>query len=201
MARRGDVLELAVLGLLHESPMHGYQLRKQLSYVLGTFRALSFGSLYPALRRLTAAGYIDQIDDKASGQVPPLAGRRARIVYQLTSAGKEHFMSTLGATGTQSWEDDQFDVRFAFFSWLDSSARLRILEGRRARIQERLEQLRASIHKTQPRLDRYGRELQRHGLESVEGELKWLERLIVTERAEANSEPDSGPSAKSTTPK
>src|SRR6266508_5264587 len=49
------VLELAILGLLHESPMHGYELRKQLTTKLGAFRAaISYGSLYPTLRRLQA---------------------------------------------------------------------------------------------------------------------------------------------------
>ena len=57
--RRGDavgrnrtgVLEFAVLGLLHRAPMHGYELRKQLRMLLGTFRALSYGTLYPFLNR------------------------------------------------------------------------------------------------------------------------------------------------------
>ena len=35
MARRGETLELAVLGLLHETPLHGYELRKRLNAVLG----------------------------------------------------------------------------------------------------------------------------------------------------------------------
>ena len=50
------MLEIAVLGLLSESPMHGYELRKQLATSLGTFRAFSYGSLYPTLRRLQEAG-------------------------------------------------------------------------------------------------------------------------------------------------
>ena len=37
--QRSGVLELAVLGLLHETPMHGYELRKRLNAVLGAFRA------------------------------------------------------------------------------------------------------------------------------------------------------------------
>ena len=49
MTRRGETLELAVLGLLHESPLHGYELRKRLNVVLGWSRVLSYGSLYPAL--------------------------------------------------------------------------------------------------------------------------------------------------------
>ena len=52
------MLELAILGLLIESPMHGYELRKRLTGLLGAFRAFSYGSLYPALRRMQAEGLI-----------------------------------------------------------------------------------------------------------------------------------------------
>ena len=58
MTRRGETLELAVLGLLHENPMHGYELRKQLNVVLGWGRVLSYGSLYPALKKMLKAGLI-----------------------------------------------------------------------------------------------------------------------------------------------
>src|SRR6185503_9359687 len=51
-----SVLEFAILGLLHQSPMHGYELRKQLAEVLGGLRSISYGSLYPALKRMHAAG-------------------------------------------------------------------------------------------------------------------------------------------------
>ena len=54
------MLEIAVLGLLNESPMHGYEIRKRLATLLGTFRAFSYGSLYPTLRRLSEAGWIDE---------------------------------------------------------------------------------------------------------------------------------------------
>ena len=52
VARRGETIELAVLGLLHESPMHGYELRKRLNLMLGWGRLLSYGSLYPALKKM-----------------------------------------------------------------------------------------------------------------------------------------------------
>ena len=57
-ASRSGVLELAVLGLLHETPMHGYELRKRLNSLLGAFRALGYGSLYPCLKDLLAQGLI-----------------------------------------------------------------------------------------------------------------------------------------------
>ena len=67
---RSGVLELAVLGLLRETPMHGYELRKRLYTVLGAFRALSYGSLYPCLHELLAAGLIAEEHDEAEPGVP-----------------------------------------------------------------------------------------------------------------------------------
>src|SRR5680860_272917 len=94
MSRRSALLELAVLGLLHDSPMHGYELRKRLNAVLGAFRALSFGTLYPCLRDLVERGWI--AEDSATDDQPAAAtgsvgsSRRARIVYKLTAEGKDH---------------------------------------------------------------------------------------------------------------
>ena len=56
--RRSAVLEFAILGLLQDAPMHGYELRKRLNAVMGTFRAISYGSLYPALKDLLDRGLI-----------------------------------------------------------------------------------------------------------------------------------------------
>ena len=60
---------------------------------------------------------------------------------------------------------------------------MRVLEGRRSRLEERLEKMRASLARTRERLDDYTLELQRHGMESVEREVRWLNELIESERA------------------
>ena len=91
-AQRSSILELAVLGLLHEAPLHGYELRKRLSSVLGTFHSISYGSLYPCLKDLVARGWIVE-DGDAEGAAPAMTGKRGRIVYKLTAEGKEHFQS------------------------------------------------------------------------------------------------------------
>jgi DNA-binding PadR family transcriptional regulator len=85
MSRRSALLELAILGVLNESPLHGYELRKRLNAVLGAFRVLSYGTLYPCLRELVTRGWIAE-DTAAKGQPGSLNGagsgsRRARIVY------------------------------------------------------------------------------------------------------------------------
>ena len=176
MAKRSEVLEFAVLGLLHESPMHGYELRKRLSSRLGTFRALSYGSLYPCLKSLVHRGLIAESTDPAEP-----GSRRSKIVYQLTADGKEHFQTLLGDSGPASWDDETFGVRFAFFGRTDADTRMRILVGRRGRLEERLDNLRGSLSRTRERLDDYTLALQDHGLDSVEREVRWLNELIDDE--------------------
>ena len=192
MRGRSDVLEPAILGLLDQAPLHGYELRKQLNLVLGSFRAFSYGSLYPCLKSLVGRGWIVGTD---SASAPPhaLSGKRARIVYELTADGKEHFHQILASSGPAAWEDENFDVRFAFFAQTDAETRLRILEGRRIRLTERLDTVRQSFHRTRERMDQYTLELQRHGLESVEREVRWLDDLIDNERGTRRASPtDSG---------
>ena len=75
---RSGVLELAVLGLLHETPMHGYELRKRLNAFLGAFRAFGYGSLYPCLKELLAQGLIAEEQPGHAGQPaggPPVEDR------------------------------------------------------------------------------------------------------------------------------
>jgi DNA-binding PadR family transcriptional regulator len=178
VARRGETLELAVLGLLHEAPLHGYELRKRLNTVLGWGRVLSYGSLYPALKKMLKAGWI--AEDLSSA--PATVSRRQRIVYALTPSGEERFRTLMAEAGPSAWEDDNFDVRFAFFSRTDMEIRLRILEGRRSRLEERLDRVQSQLDRTQQQMDRYATELQRHGVESVEREVRWLSDMINAER-------------------
>jgi DNA-binding PadR family transcriptional regulator len=220
VAKRGGAVELAVLGLLHESPMHGYELRKRVSALLGWGRVLSYGSLYPTLKQMRRAGWITE-DVQASDPPATVAnttnttntakaaetarparqararsasaragttaktpsGRRGKIVYKLTAEGKEHFEELMTHGGPSAWEDDSFGVHFAFFARTDAETRMRILEGRRTRMEERLERIRTSFARSRERVDTYTLELQRHGLESVEREVSWLKDLIDDERS------------------
>jgi DNA-binding PadR family transcriptional regulator len=192
--RKGaSVLELAVLGLLHEAPMHGYELRKRLNTLLGMFRAFSYGSLYPCLKELLTQGLITEDQPEEPNVALALQSRRSKIVYKLTADGKERLQQLLTEAGPAAWEDEGFGVHFAFFSHTRADVRLRILEGRRSRLEERLEKLRAALARTRERVDSYTLELQNHGLESVEREVRWLNELIGRERAEqAKSEQNSG---------
>ena len=176
------MLELAILGLLQEAPVHGYELRKQLGLRLGGFRLFSYGSLYPALRRLTRAGLIAEDPEQPAPETGSWS-RRSRRVYRITAEGKERLAELLSEAGPTAWDDDGFGVHVAFFSRTPVDVRMRILEGRRRAVEERREGLRAALSRAREQIDDYTEQLHRLGLDTCEREVRWLNELIATERA------------------
>ena len=175
MRSRADSLELALLGLLSQGPLHGYELRKRMSAIFGPFRALSFSVLYPQLRRMLEAGLIQECDAEHGS-------RRSRIVYSITEFGTKRFLDLAESVNAEAWEDDAFEIRFAFFSPTSSKNRIRILEGRHRRLQEKAEMLRGELERSPAGIDKYLEEWRRHSLESAMREIAWLEDMIKTER-------------------
>lgn len=176
--------------------MHGYELRKRLNLMLGWGRVLSYGSLYPTLKKMLRGALIEE----STTSTP--TSRRPKIVYEVTEAGTREFERLMSEVGPTAWEDDNFDIRFAFFSSTDMEIRLRVLEGRRTRLQERLDRVQRELAMTQQEVDRYAGELQRHGVESVQREVNWLSDLIRAERDDStrpapSSAPPSAPAAAS----
>jgi DNA-binding PadR family transcriptional regulator len=106
------VLELAILGLLKQRPMHGYDLRKRLRDDFGPMSNLSFGSLYPALARLEASGAVHAIAPAATRALPEgdaeppgfamtgsLTGERAALMARRATAKAA---AALGSRSTRS---------------------------------------------------------------------------------------------------
>ena len=175
MRSRSESLEFALLGLLSQTPLHGYELRKRMGTIFGPFRALSFSVLYPQLRRMLEAGLIEE-------SVVDSPSRRSRIVYDITDKGQARFENLTETVSTETWEDEGFEIRFAFFSPTSSKNRVRILEGRHRRLKEKAEILRGELEKSPIGIDKYLEEWRRHSLDSADREIAWLEKMIKTER-------------------
>lgn len=169
------MLDFAILGLLQDQPQHGYELRKLLSEY--GFWSVSFGSLYPALRRMEKGGLI-----ASAGQ----SGRRK--AYRLTELGRARFVEMLSDDTGETDEERAFHLRLAFFRYLEPEARLGVLERRRARLLEHLARTRASLRRvgsrTKEKMDRYTVSLMEHGVRSAEADIAWLDELIETERGD-----------------
>jgi DNA-binding PadR family transcriptional regulator len=129
-------------------------------------------------------GWIVEGEPDPNKTAPALTGRRGKVVYRLTADGKERLAELLAEAGPAEYDDEGFGVHFAFFAQTDAEVRLRILEGRRRRVEEHRDGLRAGLARTREKLDRYTLQLQEHGLDAVEREVRWLNELIDTERTE-----------------
>jgi DNA-binding PadR family transcriptional regulator len=203
------VLELAILGLLKEQELHGYELKKRLVDTLGPLSRVSFGSLYPALARLQAAGALQTAETRPLSHpatpVIPMTGSiageaaafrlgrgssrrteprssRTRKVYRITPRGEALFAELL-ATESSSVEDDRaFNLKLAFCRYLPPEARLGLLERRRAHLVERLAKARSTLRTRRERMDAYMRSLVDHDTEAAERDISWLDALIASER-------------------
>lgn len=174
MRSRSESLEFALLGLLEEGPLHGYELRKRLMAIFGPFRALSFSVLYPQLKKMVIS---EVIEAKEIG----VTSRRTRIVYTITKKGSQRFEELNSAVTADAWEDEGFGIRFAFFSPTTTMNRVRILEGRLRRLEEKADVLREDLKSSSAGIDRYLEEWRCFSLESLEREIAWLKDMITTE--------------------
>ncbi|MGI9023849.1 MAG: PadR family transcriptional regulator [Acidimicrobiales bacterium] len=209
------MLELAILGLLKEQDLHGYELKKRLTEALGPLSSVSFGSLYPALSRLERKGALEAAEAEPGPALPPIpmtgsiagelaafrarrSGRhpttrtgRGRKVYRITPAGERLFEQLLESDAVD--DDRAFSLRLAFCRHLRPDARLGLLERRRAQLVERLAQARAAARGRRERMDSYTRSLVEHGAETTERDISWLDGLIARERGNGRVDPQDTP--------
>ena len=195
------VIELAILGLLKESELHGYELKKRLRDVLGPLSSVSFGSLYPALAKLEAAGHLKAVEAAEAVPTPTfpstgsfageaaafraarkslgrnVRGPRNPKVYGITDRGEARLAELIAEPGD---DDRTFPLKLAFCRWCEPEVRLGLLQRRRAALVERLSEGRRTMRSGE-RLDRYVRSLMEHDTESTERDIAWLDRLIEEE--------------------
>jgi DNA-binding PadR family transcriptional regulator len=171
------VLDFAILGLLMERARHGYEIKRALGE-LG-FWKVSFGSLYPALRRLDKRGAIE-----AAG------GTGRRKSYRITDSGRETFATLMSTDPDASETDRAFQIRLAFLGHLPTDRRVQILEGRRTKLSTRLRSTREILidaRSNTENQDRYRLALMEHAMATTESDIAWIDGLVATERRLAST--------------
>jgi DNA-binding PadR family transcriptional regulator len=194
------MIDLAILGLLTEQELHGYELKKRLGELLSSRTSISFGSLYPALARLEAQGCVKAVEQRTSVPNAPMTGSlagelaafRARVresglvkgtgrgkkVYGITDTGRARLVELLSDPDVS--DDRCFTLRVAFARHLEPAARLELFERRRTELLSRRDALarRGEARRT----DRYLGALQERDTDQIANDLAWLDRLIDAER-------------------
>jgi DNA-binding PadR family transcriptional regulator len=202
------VIDMAVLGLLQDQDLHGYELRKRLTALVGLRGAISFGSLYPALGRLEATGAVKAVEANDADRAIPMTGSlsgeasaflsrrrtttgrngragRARKVYGITEHGRELLVTLLEDPAS---DDKAFPLKVALCAALAPARRLELFERRRSSLATQLATARAGRKRNTERVDGYLRALREHDNQTIEHEIAWLDGLIAAEREHLRAE-------------
>ncbi|MFF4342854.1 PadR family transcriptional regulator [Kitasatospora sp. NPDC001540] len=171
------MLELAILGFLFERPLHGYELKRRVAHLTGHVRPIADGTLYPAIKRLEKAGWLERQTEPGSRAAP-------RHVLTLTADGRAELLRRLREVdGTAVTDENHWFTVLAFLRHLERPAEQAAVLRRRL---EFLRQPSSFFH------DDAGRPLTaeelddpfRQGLLTVaratsRAELGWLERTLT----------------------
>ncbi len=184
---RGSNLDFALLGLLHQGPRSGYDLRKAFTSSPLAHFSDSPGAIYPALLRLRGRGWIEPV---TSGPI----GGRGRQPFRLTARGRRSLLAWLESPPTRDevvYEPDALILRFAFMSQaLPVAAPVRFLRAFRAEAQSYVVELERYLKEAGAEMTPSGRLAFESGIEGFRGRVRWsrrAERRLTTGRGEAAS--------------
>lgn len=126
------VYELFVLGELVASPQYGYRLHRIVNRILGPFHRLSWGTLYPLIRRLEQHGLItSEVEPPQNDATSEEFGQRGqpRRIYHLTEAGHARFFDLMLEPGEYSSNyPELFAVKLVRFVFLTSAQQRTVLQ-------------------------------------------------------------------------
>lgn len=116
--------ELLLLGLLRQSPKHGYEIKVQAREILSLFAGVQLKSIYYPLKILEKKGLLTK-------QTVKKGRRPERFVYCLTSKGKERFEKLL-SKNFLNFKRPQFtlDLSLYFLSFMKPALARRRLKKR-----------------------------------------------------------------------
>ncbi|MGW4345870.1 PadR family transcriptional regulator [Streptomyces sp. NPDC004690] len=121
------MLELAILGFLYDTSLHGYELRKRITALTGHVRPVAESTLYPAIKRLEKAGLLERATEPGAVAAP-------RHVLTLTGDGRSELRRRLAEPVQRDITDENrwFTV-LAFLRHLaDPAAQAAVLRRRLA---------------------------------------------------------------------
>ena len=126
-------LKYAILGLLDRQPHYGYEIKQKFEQMMGELWPISYGQLYPTLRRLAEQKLVT---------MKTVQGKKAveKNVYTITKEGSEYFKKWLVSKKKkdQCSIKDEFTLSLFFIDQIDSKTAKDMLEAKMLEIEERL---------------------------------------------------------------
>lgn len=164
--------EIIILGLLKESPKHGYQIKKKIREILSIFAGVELKSIYYPLRVLEKKGMVAK-------QTVRQEKRPERFVYTLTPKGQRRFEELLEESFLKV-KRPQFslDLSLYFLNYMKPTVARRRLRGRMLILSRIARELQEMVDKPSPRRSACLSRILEHNLGMLYAEMKFLNSLI-----------------------
>jgi len=167
-------IQTIILGFLMKKSMTGYELKNAFSISFSFFSGISFGSIYPALKKMEQQGLISmrlEIQENAPN----------KKIYSITQAGKTVFQSLLKAPLQPERTKNSFLSRLFFFSYMEAEDRIELAERYLDSIREEQQKLEAARADIETTADPFQKECYLFGVRAfaayVENVAKTIENL------------------------
>lgn len=178
--------ELFILSKLMHRPMHGYLIHAILNFAIGPFRQVSWGTLYPLMKKLENAGLIVAVDE--AGDDP-----RGKKRYRTTAAGRARFFELMRLRGEfDSDSPDLFSLKVGCFGHLDEEERQLVMKDYRNYLGQVMAHSEAMTSRVESESDlpaeerRFALLALGHKRAVAEAELQWIETLLKEPRSLAS---------------
>ncbi len=166
-------LKFALLGLLAESPKYGYEIKRRFEGAIGNVWSVSYGQLYPTLRRLAELGYVTKKTEP---------GKKAadKNIYSITEKGRKKIDEWLLKPLRSTYRvKDEFTLRFLFFSKLSSVQVRDYLSAQREKTVLQKESYERTLVSLGDETGYFLRAIIRKGILHLEAEIRWLDEVVA----------------------
>lgn len=174
------MLILVILGQLFEGEAHGYAIKQTIDRILGVHKKISWGSLYPILKKLEKQSLIKKISTSKQ------SGGPKQKTYTITETGKKYFYELLEKSDYTSGDSRTvFRYKLLFFSKINTKARKKIIKNYEQYCQEGIksvEQHLGELKKQKSKKLTYIFEVLNHSLKIYQLEKEWTEKLLKKEQ-------------------
>lgn len=167
------MLDQIIIGMVLNTPLTGYDIKKKVETGLGIFYRASYGSLYPALKKLTRNGLLTMS--------ARMQGNRMKKYYQASESGTETFFTWLSSRPDPSSPPDTHLAKVYFFDRLPEDIRNRQLLDYETRQLWQLQDLQARERhfNTAANQEQYYFMLSTlyYGIQTLQNRIKWCRHI------------------------
>jgi PadR family transcriptional regulator AphA len=165
-------LKYALLGLLAEKPKYGYEIKQEFEGALGNVWSVSYGQLYPTLRRLSEMQWVTK-------ETAPGKKAAEKNIYSITPKGRRKLDEWLLRPLRSSYKvKDEFTLKFMFFDKLPRDKVLDYLKQQQKKTVMQKESFQRTLVSIKEELSFFLQAIIRKGIIHLEAENQWLEEVV-----------------------